>query len=110
VKGLHGLHVYANEHWLECLMKSSTPDKGIDETSTLYTVSMQLSRQLSATMEANEESNSPSEVISSPLGSLLQNLQQQPDLFALAMTALKQRSRKGGKVLSASTDNQGLYL
>src|SRR3569833_169035 len=39
-KGLHGLHMYATQNWMEYLLASAVPNIGLDDSSDLFSKAM----------------------------------------------------------------------
>ncbi|KAI3340581.1 hypothetical protein F4824DRAFT_487048 [Ustulina deusta] len=52
LKGLHGFHVFAYEHWIDCVIHALSPSDTGDGTSQLLTILFQLSQKIAASSDS----------------------------------------------------------
>ncbi|KAF2108637.1 hypothetical protein BDV96DRAFT_616200 [Lophiotrema nucula] len=93
IKGIHGLHVYATEHWMEYLLADATDPSGFDPSSPLLGVATQFAHRLYANIIAGR-TGEPSK------GNLLNDERLLPFkhdvmLYQALHDAVHARSRKG---------------
>jgi hypothetical protein len=108
-KGLHGLHVYSDEYWLEYLLNNALPDTGLNEGSTLYAVAAQLAERLAAHQVEDEPTPRLPEPNPIRLDGRLENLSGQGKVYAMAKAQLTLRSRRdrGLSATPLAADNRG---
>ncbi|KAJ4303250.1 hypothetical protein N0V90_002143 [Kalmusia sp. IMI 367209] len=92
VRGVHGLHVYATEFWIECLLSDAAFTNGFDVSSDLFALASGLAHQLSA----GRTDPLPKELTVQPsdVDERLQLFQQHPLIYEQMKAALNARSRK----------------
>ncbi|KAK0724039.1 hypothetical protein B0H67DRAFT_640615 [Lasiosphaeris hirsuta] len=96
IRGLHGLHVYATEFWVEYLLLVAASDKGLDTTSRFFKRSIQLSKSLNSLQRAGDLSS-----ILQSLDSRLAHLESHRELFCAARNILAERVTRADRDASA---------
>lgn len=92
VRGVHGLHVYATEFWIECLMNDANFTNGLDTSSGLFAMASELAQQLSA--GRIEPLPKDLTLHSSEVDDRLELFKQHSILYDMMKAALNARSRK----------------
>lgn len=92
VGGVHGLHVYATEFWIEYLLSDAALTNGFDISSDLFALASQLAQRLSASR--TDPLFKKLTVQPSDVDERLQLFQQHELLYEHMKAALNARSRK----------------
>lgn len=92
VRGVHGLHVYATEFWIEYLLSDAALTNGFDVSSDLFALTSQLAQRLSA--GRTDPLSKKLTVLPSDVDERLQLFQQHELLYEQMKAALNARSRK----------------
>lgn len=92
VRGVHGLHVYATEFWIEYLLSDAKLSSGLDVFSNLFALASRLAKDLST----NSLYPLPKELTIHPvdIDERLQLFQEHHLLYEQMKAALNSRSRK----------------
>jgi hypothetical protein len=107
VRGVHGLHVYATEFWIEYLLSDAALSNGPDISSDLFALAFRLAHELSA----SHIHPLPKELTQQPsdIDERLQFFQTHPILYEQMKAALNARSRKRLEVHLFRQQGQCLY-
>ncbi|KAL5382784.1 hypothetical protein DPSP01_006342 [Paraphaeosphaeria sporulosa] len=92
VRGVHGLHVYATEFWIEYLLSDAALSNGPDVSSDLFALASRLAHELSA----GRIESLPKELTAQPsdIDERLQLFQEYHPLYEQMKASLNSRSRK----------------
>lgn len=107
IRGLHSLHVYANEYWVEYILENAALAAGLKAESTaestLHSVACELAKRLNASPTF---AGDPSAVDSTSLDSRLEFLRNQSTVYELVRAVLKSRSARSREI---QVDQQGMW-
>lgn len=88
VRGLHGLHLYASEYWVEYLLDIAASDDGLKTTTAFFARSNSLAQIInSSSSNFNLESNTDE------IDSRLANLEEHGELWTAARSATSGRAK-----------------
>jgi hypothetical protein len=93
LKGLHGFHVYANEHWVDYILSIVKSQDALRQPPLLSLVVNDLSRKLDSLRESPNRLENKDDSMLSENG--LDILKEYKGLYASARAALEARSSKG---------------
>jgi len=104
LRGLHGFHIYAAEHWVEYLLSNSHRDCGLDESSSLYRSASALAQRLAKPEQTVLE---PGDLNPDHLDRRLENFRHQRAIYSILLAALKERSTKAQDIQREKTKQYG---
>ena len=107
VKGLHGLHIYANHFWLDSFLDAVSTDPGLTEGSPLYHAAQELASSLGAQPGLPPCSTSASSESMGRRESRLQHLKDHGVIYEMARKELGKRVTRTELLV---TQNGGSYI
>ncbi|ESA44365.1 hypothetical protein GE21DRAFT_2385 [Neurospora crassa] len=104
VKGIHGLHIYSNQFWLECFLDTVSTSRGLVHGSPLHQVAQALANSLRLQPSTRTSSTSGNAESTASEDNRLQYLKEHDAIYEMARRELGERV---ARAKSQMTDNGG---